>query len=538
MLVEAERALSPPSEAKEGTRRHLEADWRRWVPTLFPTYVSDDYGNLIPFAPHHEEFWENVWAIRSGERPPPGVYVWGRGQAKSTNAEMATVALGARRVVRYVLYVCGTQDQADDHVANIGDMLERPTVAEIYPELGRPMVGKYGQSKGWRRNRLRTQAGFTVDAIGLDTARSRGAKLEDARPDLIVFDDLDDEADSEATVLKKIRAITRKILPAGADDLAVIAVQNLVHEGSIFSQLVDGRAKFLADRIVSGPIPVIEDLQYEELDNGKARITGGRATWEGMPIERCQRILYDEGLEAFLVERQHLTDAPTGNLVYRRSRVNAAMERGNTVEPGRGEDTVQVMCLDPGYSKRAALLAIQERGADRIEMWKEWSFTRCDDDYIARIAAEHCLDWGVKNFYYDAESPEQAAAVKKHLRRLARQRGIRRKDIPTRFSRVAFGTYKRYAIKITRWLLDGPTVAWGAEETEVHTDNAFDEIAPGIFRREMRGYKLDPKKPEDPVKDKDHGPDAWHAYAPRWLRVWQRDTKQKRTPRDLEEDAA
>lgn len=532
MCLEFAEGLAPPSKDAENERQKLEADWRKWVPEMFPGYVSDDDGHLIPFAPHHEEFWEKTWSIESGVRPAPGVYVWGRGQAKSTNVEMAAVSLGARRIVRYVLYVCGTQDQADDHVANIGDMLEKPTVAHYYPELGRPMVGKFGQSKGWRRNRLRTSSGFTIDAIGLDTARSRGAKLEDARPDLIIFDDLDDESDTETTVLKKIRAITRKILPAGADDLAVIAVQNLVHENSIFSRLVDGHARFLADRVVSGPVPVIEDLEYQELDNGKARITGGKPTWDGMDLDRCQRILYDEGLEAFLVERQHQTGAPLGSLIYRRSRVDAAIQRGTGVEYDPSAE--QILALDPGYSKRAALLAIQEGAADKIEVWKEYSFTRCDDDYVARIAARHMVDCRVTLVYYDAEDPGIAAAIKKHYKKLCRQRNMKPR---ARFQRVAFGTWKRYAIKITRWLLDSPRIAFGANETEVHVADDLDAIQPGIFHKEMRNYQVKPGT-EDPQKEKDHGPDAFHCYAIRWIAVWVKDTKQKKVPKPAEAEAA
>ncbi len=435
---------------------------------------------------------------------------------------MAVVALGMRGVKRYVLYVCGTQDQADDHVQNIADLLAEAGV-------GRD-VSRYGTSKGWKRNRLRTDAGFTVDAIGLDTA-ARGRKLESYRPDLIVIDDVDEESDTEKTVQKKVRALTRKLLPAGSEDLAIIAVQNLVHEGSVFSQLADGAARFLSNRVVSGPIPAVEDLEYEEHEDGSVVITGGRATWEGMPLSRCQEILDDEGLEAFLVERQQLTDTPLGNLVYRRSRVDAAIKRGDEV--ARDPLATQVLALDPGYAKRAALLAIQERG-DRVELWKEYSFTRCNDDYIAKIAARHMVSWGVTLVYYDAEDPGLASAIKKHYRKRCRERGI--KPV-ARFQKVAFGTWKRYSIKITRWLLDGPTVAFGAEETETHLSDRFDGMEPGIFRREVRGYQIKPGT-EDPEKEKDHGPDAFHAYAVRWLRVWKRRTNQKNAPDLAEPEAA
>jgi hypothetical protein len=100
------------------------------------------------------------------------------------------VALGAREKRRYALYVSMTQEQADDHVANVAALLESPAIAAHYPALGQRLVGKFGNPKGWRRNRVRAASGFTVDAIGLDTA-ARGIKLEDARPDLIILDDID-----------------------------------------------------------------------------------------------------------------------------------------------------------------------------------------------------------------------------------------------------------------------------------------------------------------------------------------------------------
>lgn len=295
-----------------GSRRaaaQTPADWRGWLKELFPEYVRHD------FAPHHEEFWEWLWAVRGDERPKPFVAIWPRGHAKSTNAEMSVVALGARKIKRYVLYVCGTQDQADDHVQNIADMLESEGVGGYYADLGSPKLGKYGNSRGWRRNRLRTASGLTVDAIGLDSA-ARGAKVEEDRPDFIVIDDVDGENDSEKVTEKKIRSLTRKILPAGAENLAVLAVQNLVHPDSIFSRLSDGRAKFLADRIVSGPVPAIDGLEYEER-GGRAIIASGAPTWSGMDIPTCQDRLDEEGLDAFLVERQHRIDV-FGKPAFRR----------------------------------------------------------------------------------------------------------------------------------------------------------------------------------------------------------------------------
>lgn len=282
------------------------AEWRPWLQTLFPGYVQHG------FARRHEELWEWVWTLEAGVRPQPFVAIWPRGGGKSTSAELAVVAMGARRVRRYGLYVCDTQDQADDHVQNVAGLLESKQVELYYPALAQRAVGKYGNSRGWRRNRLRTASGLTVDAIGLDSA-ARGAKVDEHRPGFMILDDLDSELDSLATVERKVLTLTRKLLPAGATDLAVLAVQNLVHANSIFARLANGQADFLLDRMVSGPHPAIEGLVTEQRET-KQVIVAGTATWAGQDLARCQEIVNDSGLTSFLIECQHDVDVTAGGM--------------------------------------------------------------------------------------------------------------------------------------------------------------------------------------------------------------------------------
>lgn len=279
-------------------------DWRLWLAAISPQEHD--------FAPHHVEFWQHIWAIEKGKRPKPFVAIWPRGGAKSTSIEMATALLAAKKARRYALYVSESQDQADDHVLNVGSLIESDVISLVFPELAARSLGKYGNIRGWRRNRLMTQGGFIIDALGLDSA-VRGVKIENERPDLIVIDDIDSQVDGPGVVERKIRTITRALLPAGSNDVAVVAVQNLVHPDSVFAQLADGRAEFLADRIVSGPIPAVEGLETEQVD-GKWRIVAGKATWEGQSLQVCQDMISDMGLTAFLSECQHHTEPPPGGM--------------------------------------------------------------------------------------------------------------------------------------------------------------------------------------------------------------------------------
>ena len=68
-------------------------------------------------------------------------------------------------------------------------MLESSAIDTYYPAMGRREVGKFGNPKDWRRNRLRTDFGFVLDALGVDSA-FRGVKIKHKRPNFFIFDDI------------------------------------------------------------------------------------------------------------------------------------------------------------------------------------------------------------------------------------------------------------------------------------------------------------------------------------------------------------
>jgi hypothetical protein len=248
--------------------------------------------------------WEWVDSIERGESAPSFLGIWPRGGGKSTGAEVAAVELGARGRRRYAWYVRETQDQADKSVANINGILETPEVARCYPDMAERAVSKYGKPKAWRRERLTTASGFTIDGAGLDKA-IRGVKDVEQRPDLIIIDDIDSRHDSPATTSKKIQTITDSIIPAGSPDVVVLFIQNLIIPDGVMAQLADGRADFLLERIVSGPHPAAHNLAYEQRE-GRFVVTGGEPTWpEGYGLEVIQDKINKSGLTSFLRESQH-----------------------------------------------------------------------------------------------------------------------------------------------------------------------------------------------------------------------------------------
>lgn len=333
--MELDELFPAATPHRSSTQAALPDDYEAWLRFLFPSYLT------YPFADHHRELWEWVWAREKGVSPRPFVAVWPRGGAKSTSIELAVVAMGARRVCNYGLYICRTQEQADDHVETVGAMLESPAIERAYPLLAQRSVGKYGNSRGWRRNRLWTASGLVIDALGLDTA-GRGVKLEENRPDFIILDDIDGELDTMEAVEKNIKRLSRKLLPAGSEDVAVIAVQNLVIPHGVFARLArhEGAppSEILSNRIVSGPIPALRNLTYEQTEAGY-RITGGEPSWEGQGVAVCQQQLERWGLTAFLEEAQHEVDVPDGGMFSHLEFAHAIEdEAGGVYRIGQDED--------------------------------------------------------------------------------------------------------------------------------------------------------------------------------------------------------
>jgi len=298
--AELERRRRATQEAGE-----LSRQWDKWLKALFSNLFT------APFADRHKEFWQWIESVELGAKPDPFFAIWGRGGAKTTNFEAGVVRLGAKEARKFCLYVRGTQDKSNESVQNISAMLEGVRFGHYYPQMASRKLGKYGHSKGWRVDTLRCANGFSVIGLGLDAA-VRGIKIEEFRPDLIIFDDIDDAEDTPKAISKKINTITKSILPAGSNDVAVLGGQNLIHANSIFSKIADGTAEFLYNKIVSGPHPAVENLEVERQADGTYKIVGGEATWQGQNLEVCQNQINEWGLTSFLQEAQHEVDESGG----------------------------------------------------------------------------------------------------------------------------------------------------------------------------------------------------------------------------------
>lgn len=281
-----------------------ELPWPEWVRRFFPSAASFD------MAPRHVRLWDWFDALERGQKPRPRVEPWPRGGAKSTTGEMGVVRVGAKLSRRFALIICEGQKQATDHVKTIAGHFERLGVGRA--------VNRYGSSKGWTENQLRTVHGFNVFGLGLD-ADLRGIRIDEFRPDLILFDDIDGRHDTEQTRKKKVAIITETILPAGSGDCAVLFLQNLIYNESIVSQLVRGTAGFLLDRESAEPEPAVRGLvveSYKRWDTGlnAYRVVSGEPTWSGQNLATVEKQINEWGLDSFLREAQQEVEDEEGGL--------------------------------------------------------------------------------------------------------------------------------------------------------------------------------------------------------------------------------
>lgn len=454
LLIRAERARRRAGATAPDT-------WDEWLKALFPHYVS------APHAERHEELWEWTWSVKPGQRAAPLVAIWPRGGGKSTSCELSATCLGLRGVRKYIWYIRATQEQADNSVANIASLLETEAVSHYYPAHAERMLTKYGQSKGWKRNRLRTGGGLTVDAIGLDTA-SRGAKVEEQRPDLIILDDIDAKHDSAAATRKKIETITASLLPAGSTDVAVLAVQNLIIPHGIFARLADGRADFLADRTVLGPYPAVVGLKTEPVVDPESgaithRIVEGTPSWEGQHLGVCQHQINTWGLAAFLQEAQHQVHEREGALWTKDSiqRVNTMPRLKKVVvavDPSGGGDEIGIIGAGLGFDGRGYVFADRtQKGRLGPLNWGTASVELYDENDADLIVAERNFGGDMVESNIRSSAPGRRVPVK--MVSASRGKDVRAAPVAGLYEQGLVshvGTFPELEAEMTGWVPGDP----------------------------------------------------------------------------------
>jgi hypothetical protein len=109
-------------------------NWRDWLQAYFPRAAY----HPMPDGGRHANLWEWGEALTPNARPRPRVEVWPRESGKSSTCQLIAVRVGSSKVEvkvdgkatwrprrHFLLYVSGTQKQANTHVQAIAAKFER-----------------------------------------------------------------------------------------------------------------------------------------------------------------------------------------------------------------------------------------------------------------------------------------------------------------------------------------------------------------------------------------------------------------------------
>lgn len=303
-----------------------------WLQTLFPSAFGD------AFSKDHERFWELWWSLLQrikrqkslapGEPVPEEFRIddaeWtimlllGRGLGKSSSIEASSVMRGAVLGGGYCLYLCESQDQANEHLGNIKGLIEHPDsrLVQYYPGMALADVATIENVRARDRADLFICGnGWIARAKGLD-AKLRGIRIGDRRPDDINIDDIDDVTDSVAVSLNKLRRLTASVLPTQARRFATKKIgQNLIIETGVINQIYTGKSDAFAERTTIGVSNTFEEFtegeHYESFldpNDGRLRhkiLPAAKPTWAGVDRGAAQNFLNDSGLDVFLAEYQN-----------------------------------------------------------------------------------------------------------------------------------------------------------------------------------------------------------------------------------------
>jgi phage terminase large subunit-like protein len=165
-------------------------------------------------SPLHDEL--NAWHRREVDRRPGAMDAFAapRGHGKSTGGvEIPALWHAANCVRRFTVIASDTYDQAVQRLGTVIDEVENNVkLRAAYPNL-RPHVDQKGQLTRWRDDDVVFACGCRILAAGAGKSL-RGARKGNQRPDLLLLDDLEDEASvaTSAALEKRLRWINRVAL--------------------------------------------------------------------------------------------------------------------------------------------------------------------------------------------------------------------------------------------------------------------------------------------------------------------------------------
>lgn len=250
-----ERLARLPDEATRGAYRRAvtKADPLLFALLYLRHHLRDDAGR-ITLSEVHLEWVERARAWMEPNSEPMAdrhAEVAPRETGKSTWwFLLLPMWAAAHGWVRFAAAFANTPEQAETHLASFKSELDNnPLIRHDYPELVEPKTRGRGVTAADRISLYHARSGFVFAGRGIDTA-TLGLKVGNARPDLLILDDIEPHESrySAAQMTKRLDTVVSAILPLNIRAHVVI-VGTVTMAGSIVHQLVKSAQGLALDPI-------------------------------------------------------------------------------------------------------------------------------------------------------------------------------------------------------------------------------------------------------------------------------------------------
>ncbi len=312
--LEAQIEIDPdePADQIADRRIRLQADFEAFCQYYFPQYCT------APFAPFHRRFAKAV--IDS-----PTIYIsraWSRDHAKSVVAGLfLPTFLMCTGQLNNMLLVSYSHDNAEELLRPLKLQLERnPRLIQDY--------GVFKSLDAWEADKFVTRKGKSFRALG-SGQNPRGTREEEARPDFILVDDIDD--DVLVRNPKRLNDAWDWLSGALYGTLSIDKAKRFVVVGNIIAR----------DSMVVRAAKVADD--HEQID---MLTKAGQPSWkERFTIEQCQYMIDKMGYR--LAQREFFNNPIAEGTVFKKDWIQYKKL------PQLRHYQYLVAYLDPGFKKTA-----------------------------------------------------------------------------------------------------------------------------------------------------------------------------------------
>lgn len=206
--------LNETASEKDKRIKRLEANYEEWFKYYFPNFYKSEPAKFHIRATKRILTNPEWYEVRS----------WSRELAKTTRTMMEVLYLALTGKKKNIILVSHNLDNAEDLLKPYKTILES----------NNRIINDYGTQESlgeWESYKFKTKKGVSFRALGSGQS-PRGKKNDEARPDVILIDDIDtdEECRNKDRIKDKVNWIEQALIPARSisEPLLILACGNVI----------------------------------------------------------------------------------------------------------------------------------------------------------------------------------------------------------------------------------------------------------------------------------------------------------------------